>query len=625
MTHLNKPWFAWVAQCWRGPCTPIKRQPKILSRLKLELLEERAMPATITVNSIGDTILPHGKVTLREAITSIDNGADDNKDVTANRVGNYGVNDTIIFNIGNGNQQIAIQLVPLPTITKTVIIDGTPPPDSTQTIELNGAALQKGGNAIEFEGANGSQVYGLTVDGFQSGQQQNDAGIVLNDTANARIGASNGMLNSRGNAIVNGQGEDFIDNNFIGIDITGAQSTGDSVIASFIGTNTTYKVTGNNSYGVYLENGATGNTIEPGSLGNANVGNNGVNVISYNDIGVKVAANAGANNTIAGNLIGTDATGTNMVKNSAWGVEVYGGNNTMIGGQAVVNKGKIITPVNVISGNASGNVELVESTNLVSVQGNYIGTDVNGTQGIGTLGGPGVELMGASGARIGGTQPSQGNVISGNNGDGIEVSNGSQNNRIQDNWIGTTRDGKTALGNNGWGVNYGGANTSGNIVKGNVIANNFDGGVNDPFKQNKTVDPNSIIGNDGPGIYTDGTYNGSPDVTSATVSNGNMTIQGTLSSTPNSSFILEFFGDENAVTPGDEQGEVFLGTITVTTDANGNAAFAPTFNSVYGNYVSATATGTGATGYTSQFSAYVSITGASSLATASGVVWNDLN
>jgi hypothetical protein len=129
---------------------------------------------------------------------------------------------------------------------------------------------------------------------------------------------------------------------------------------------------------------------------------------------------------------------------------------------------------------------------------------------------------------------------------------------------------------------------------------------------------------DGYGIYT-GTQAGSPVLTSAVVSGTNITIQGTLASTPSSSFDLEFFGNQTAAVPGFEQGYFFLGTIPVTTDASGNASFIATFNAVYGSYVSATATGTAATGYTSQFSAYVQIVGESNLAAVGGFVWNDLN
>jgi hypothetical protein len=46
------------------------------------------MPATIAVTSLGDNVAPDNMVTLREAIQSIDNGANLNNDVVA--AGAYG-------------------------------------------------------------------------------------------------------------------------------------------------------------------------------------------------------------------------------------------------------------------------------------------------------------------------------------------------------------------------------------------------------------------------------------------------------------------------------------------------------------------------------------------------------
>src|SRR5207302_10563371 len=103
MMQMKKSWLTWVRQLWRGPGLPITRPRNITSRLLLECLEDRLAPATLTVTTATDQPAVVGKVSLREAIVSIDAGADLNADVTANRVGNYGTNDTIIFNIGNGN------------------------------------------------------------------------------------------------------------------------------------------------------------------------------------------------------------------------------------------------------------------------------------------------------------------------------------------------------------------------------------------------------------------------------------------------------------------------------------------------------------------------------------------
>src|SRR5437016_12713057 len=56
--------------------------------------------ATVTVTSTGDTVAVNGAVTLREAIQSINAGANINADVVA--VGAYGTNDAIAFNIIGG-------------------------------------------------------------------------------------------------------------------------------------------------------------------------------------------------------------------------------------------------------------------------------------------------------------------------------------------------------------------------------------------------------------------------------------------------------------------------------------------------------------------------------------------
>jgi len=53
-------------------------------KLWLQNLEDRSVPATITVTGTGDTVAADGLCTLREAINSLTAGADANADVTAN-------------------------------------------------------------------------------------------------------------------------------------------------------------------------------------------------------------------------------------------------------------------------------------------------------------------------------------------------------------------------------------------------------------------------------------------------------------------------------------------------------------------------------------------------------------
>src|SRR5689334_8674283 len=116
MTRIGKSWLARVECLWRGSSRfPITRQRKATFRPQLEVLEDRLAPATITVTVAGDTLV-NGQVTLREAIQSINQGADLNGDVTANRVGAYGTNDAINFNIGNAAQQINLKTASLPAL-----------------------------------------------------------------------------------------------------------------------------------------------------------------------------------------------------------------------------------------------------------------------------------------------------------------------------------------------------------------------------------------------------------------------------------------------------------------------------------------------------------------------------
>src|SRR5262245_5393062 len=96
----------------------------------IETLESRRLLATITVTGTGDTIAVDPLATLREAITSINNQADVNNDVTVNRVGNYaslasGTPDVINFDIGgSGLHTINVTGVAEPTIVRPLVING---------------------------------------------------------------------------------------------------------------------------------------------------------------------------------------------------------------------------------------------------------------------------------------------------------------------------------------------------------------------------------------------------------------------------------------------------------------------------------------------------------------------
>jgi hypothetical protein len=98
-----------------------------------------------------------------------------------------------------------------------------------------------------------------------------------------------------------------------------------------------------------------------------------------------------------------------------------------------------------------------------------------------------------------------------------------------------------------------------------------------------------------------------PGISSATSGASGTTIAGTLESTPNAGFVLDFYASDGKDPSGSGEGAVYLGDVGVSTDSGGNGLFGVTFPSVKGNFVTATAT-SGA-GDTSEFSVAQAITG----------------
>ena len=86
---------------------------------------------------------------------------------------------------------------------------------------------------------------------------------------------------------------------------------------------------------------------------------------------------------------------------------------------------------------------------------------------------------------------------------------------------------------------------------------------------------------------------------------GSTTIQGTLDSTPNTSFTLQFFASDDSTTRANE---VFLGEAAVTTDADGIAAFDVVVDGTAAIGQVVTATATDADSNTSEFSAFFTLT-----------------
>ncbi len=560
--------------------------------------------------------------------------------------------DTIDFDIPGTGPFLIAPLSALPTINHPTIIDGYSQPGAspnTSSVGDNAVILiQIDGTAAGFPNGltingGGSTVDGLSITDFSDGIDLTGAGgnvvtgnfIGTDPTGTIAMGNSTGiMVQDSGNDVIGGPTPDarnVISGNFYGIELMGF-TTGDVVQGNYIGTDTTGEsALGYSAYGIELA-GAPSTTIGGSAPGDGNViaGNVYGGLEAFDDY------NDGASPdglVVQGNLIGTDATGTVGMGNGD-GLDLYSGSGAMIGGSAA-GQG------NVISGNYNYGI-FIEASSVI-VEGNLIGTDVTGTVGIGNY--EGIAIYYGFDDTIGGTAAGQGNVISGNSYDGIFLD--SFYAIVEGNLIGTDVTGANPLGNGGNGVEianyYGLDNTIGGTAAGagNVIA--FNGlvgvAVEDTYSSGYVVGnailSNSIYGNGALGIDLgdDGVtpnhqgglipgpngFENYPVLSSAVASTSGTTVQGTLNAAASETFTIQFFSNPTADPSGFGQGQTYLGSITVTTDSNGNASFSASLPVVPAGYA-ISATATDPNGNTSEFAQDVSVTTAPTTPAAAVVV-----
>jgi hypothetical protein len=196
------------------------------------------------------------------------------------------------------------------------------------------------------------------------------------------------------------------------------------------------------------------------------------NVLSGSQLYEGLAILGGSGHVIQGNYIGTSFDGTAAVGNNRWGVSLNPGvSNSTFGGTDAAAR-------NVVAGNGSTGVVIWGSN--ITVQNNRIGTSADGTTALGNSG-IGLHIAGTAGAHtIGGV--GVGNLISGNGGEGIRVESASATGTtIRGNFIGTRADGMTALPNQGTGVRVDSAavQVGGSVAlgEGNLISGNGTQGV----------------------------------------------------------------------------------------------------------------------------------------------------
>jgi hypothetical protein len=471
----------------------------------LEALEDRTLLSTYVVTTTADS----GAGSLRQAIL----------DANAAATGTAGNPDLIQFNLpttdpGYNGTTGAFTIQPLsalPTVTDTVVLDSyTQPGASPNTLAIGDNAVLN----IVLDGSLAGAVDGLVIGGGNTTVR----GLVIDNFA------------SGSGLVLNGSGADVITGNFIGTDVSGEAAaanvngvsintaSGDTIGGASPGDRNIISGNGNNQNRGFGIVGGSGDLIQGNYVGTDKSGTSAVanffgiahttnstiggltaapgtgagNVVSGNvNLGIWVEGAGESQNLVAGNLVGTYATGLGALSNGG-GIALSSNNNTVGGTTAGAR--------NIISGNANGNGTGIGidggQNNLV--EGNYIGTDITGPT---TLGGQAVGIMcNYPSNTIGGSTAAARNVISGNSDSGIQVnrsvapsSSSNQSFLIEGNYIGTDARGTVAVPN-AYGIKLfvgasdaiiGGALPSeGNLITGNGIGVFLNGSPTDPSTGN---------------------------------------------------------------------------------------------------------------------------------------------
>ncbi|MBC8097187.1 MAG: right-handed parallel beta-helix repeat-containing protein [Akkermansiaceae bacterium] len=342
---------------------------------------------------------------------------------------------------------------------------------------------------ISFQGFNWNGVTLLYADATNNTIAGCWLGLDSTGT-NSAPNAGQGILidaGASGNIIggTNAQARNVISGNRqYGIWVSGWNSTGNVILGNYIGTDA--------GGSLAVSNGACGVILTGATRRNFIGGTNAAarNVISGNTgAGIWIAGTSVASNTIQGNFIGLNASGTAAISNTFAGINLLDGAQHNL----VAN--------NVISGNFSDGLRLAGAGVMANrVEGNFIGTDALGSIAV-PNGFLGVGLYdGAVSNTIGGLAPAARNVISGNGSEGLRIQGvGVAWNWIQGNFIGTDASGNGALPNGWSGLTiFSGAtsNTIGGatVAARNIISGNWSYGIAiaDPGTSGNLVQGNFI-------------------------------------------------------------------------------------------------------------------------------------
>lgn len=287
-----------------------------------------------------------------------------------------------------------------------VVLDGAHiPGDSTGLIIFSDNCVVQGLQIIHFT----AQAMGIGGSGCHIG---GDRRIGTGPLGQGNLFSGSGV----GLAIGNQTGGNVIEGNLIGLDVSGTQAMPNSSGIGGIG---------------------VGNLI-----GGPAPGRN--NIISGNTWAGVILLGASVFNTIAGNWIGLGLDGKTSIPNTDGIYVDVGAANNRIGGDSPGER-------NVISGNREHGVIICNPRgNHISIIGNYIGTDIVGEHAVSNN--VGLAIYNSGYNRVGGANPGEGNLISGNTGDGINIgAYENSDNLVTGNLIGLDASGTKPLGN-GYGA-----------------------------------------------------------------------------------------------------------------------------------------------------------------------------
>ena len=378
--------------------------------------------------------------------------------------------------------------------------DGSCTDDACSLTDAINAANQAGGGTIDFD-IPGSGVQTITphatlptitapvtIDGTsQPGYSGTPLIYVTGDQCQECGGFGGLEVDSGSGSVIKGLAVGGFDED-PGIELQSGSS--DTTISdSYVGVAPDGTQDGNAGGGILIAN-SNGNTI--GGTGHGNL-------ISGN-VGDGVFATGVTNTQVVGNRIGVNAGGTSALANGQFGIELDNANTTTVQG-------------NVLSGNHESGMQVEGNTTGTTFLGNRIGTTADGNGVIGNTV-AGIYLGGVDDTTIGGPNPGDGNVISGND-VGINVGPGAQGTKISGNNIGTNAGGTAALVGSEWGILDGG---NGTVIGGptagdrNLISGNPDDGIGVNDSGGATIEGNWIgldstgndaLGNTGAGIRVD--------------------------------------------------------------------------------------------------------------------------